>query len=302
VSRIVLPAAVVCWCGATLLLSQLRWFSRPSLVERLRPYASHGGGSSGGALSLESFRDVLGPMARAIGTRLSQLFGISEELSLRLRRIHSPLDATAFRMRQVGWATAAFGAGALVAVGLRPSPAAALVLTGLPPLLTFLALEQQVVSASERRQQRLVVELPVVAEQLAMLLSAGYSLGAALNRLAARGDASSASVQDLRRVCTRIRHGLTETDALQEWAHVMRVDALDRLVPVLALNREAADLGRLISAEARTIRHDLHRRTVETMERRGQQVWIPVTVATLVPGVIFMAIPFVEALRAFSGA
>jgi tight adherence protein C len=82
----------------------------------------------------------------------------------------------------------------------------------------------------------------------------------------------------------------------------MRVDALDRLVPVLALNREASDLGRLISAEARGIRRDLHRRLVETMERRSQQVWIPVTVATLVPGVVFMAIPFTEALRVFSGS
>jgi hypothetical protein len=36
------------------------------------------------------------------------------------------------------------------------------------------------------------------------------------------------------------------------------------------------------------------------MERRGQQVWIPVTVATLIPGVIFLSIPFIEALRLFS--
>ena len=37
------------------------------------------------------------------------------------------------------------------------------------------------------------------------------------------------------------------------------------------------------------------------MERRGQQVWIPVTVAALVPGAIFLAIPFIEALRLFAG-
>ena len=41
---------------------------------------------------------------------------------------------------------------------------------------------------------------------------------------------------------------------------------------------------------------------VETMERRSQQVWIPVTVATLVPGVIFLSIPFIEALRQFTGS
>ena len=80
----------------------------------------------------------------------------------------------------------------------------------------------------------------------------------------------------------------------------LRWPALDRLVSVLALNRQAGDLGRLIGDEARSIRRDVHRELVETIERRGQQVWIPVTVATLVPGVIFLAVPFVEALRLFA--
>jgi tight adherence protein C len=301
--RIVGPAAVVLWCGATLLLSQLRWFARTGLTERLRPYA---GGQHDvappGVLSVESFRDVLGPLARSAGTRVARLFGVSEELALRLRRIHAPLDATEFRLRQVGWATAAFGVGALMLLATRPPGPVAVLVGLLPPVLAFLVLEQQIATASDRRQQRLTLELPVFAEQLALLLSAGYSLGAALNRLAQRGDPDSVCIQDLRQVCARIRHGLTEAEALREWAALMRVDALDRIVPVLALNREASDLGRLISAEARGIRRDLHRRLVETMERRSQQVWIPVTVATLVPGVVFMAIPFTEALRVFSGS
>jgi tight adherence protein C len=64
----------------------------------------------------------------------------------------------------------------------------------------------------------------------------------------------------------------------------------------------ASDLGRLISEEARSIRKDTQRRLIETAERRAQQVWIPVTVAALVPGVIFLAVPFMEALRLFSAA
>jgi tight adherence protein C len=97
-----------------------------------------------------------------------------------------------------------------------------------------------------------------------------------------------------------VRQGLTEVEALREWADVADVDALRRLVGVLALNRQAGDLGRLIGDEARAIRRDVHRELIETIERRGQQVWVPVTVAALVPGVIFLAVPFVEALRLFS--
>ena len=89
-------------------------------------------------------------------------------------------------------------------------------------------------------------------------------------------------------------------DALREWARLADVDALTRLVNVLALHREGGDLGRLISEEARTIRSEVHRELIESIERRGQQVWIPVTVATLVPGVLFMVVPFIEAMRLFT--
>jgi Flp pilus assembly protein TadB len=169
----------------------------------------------------------------------------------------------------------------------------------LGPLLAFVVLEAELSARSKDWQRRLFLELPVVSEQLGMLLSAGYSLGAALNRLAARGH--GAASRDLARVCGRIRQGLTEADALREWAAVADVDAVHKLVGVLALNRDTADLGRLIGEEARAIRQEVHRNNIEVIERRGQQVWIPVTVATLVPGVIFLTIPFIEAIRLFAG-
>jgi tight adherence protein C len=297
--------AVLCglclWAGATLVLSQLRWFSRPPLIERLRPYSPAGMGGAnrrGAILSVESFRDVVRPLCRTLGERLARLFGVSEELGTRLQRIHSTDDVTGFRVRQVGWCVAGLGVGALLAVAVRPPAPIALLFVVSGPLLGFLVPEQQVATASDAWRRRLNLELPVVAEQLAMLMSAGYSLGAALNRLAARGGGNVA--RDLSRVCSRIRQGLTEVEALREWADVADVEALHRLLPILALNREASDLGRLISEEARSIRKDTQRRLIETAERRAQQVWIPVTVAALVPGVIFLAVPFMEALRLFS--
>lgn len=300
--RVAVLAGLALWVGATLILSRLRWFTRPPLVHRLRPYVPGGlaGSQRSGVWSVASFREVIGPMSRSLGERLARLFGVSEELAVKLQRIHAPLDVTGFRVRQLGWMTAAGGGAALVAMALRPPPLPGLLLLLGGPLLAFLVLEQQISSASAARQRRLFLELPVLAEQLAMLLSAGFSLGSALQRLSTRG--TGVAADDLRVVVVRIRQGLSEIDALREWASVAKVDALDRLVPVLGLNREASDLGRLLSEEARGIRRDVHRELVETMERRGQSVWIPVTVATLVPGVIFLAIPFVEALRLFAGS
>ncbi len=290
---------LVAWVGVVLVLSELRWFSRAPLAERLRPYAPGGMGRAGraGVLSVESFREAVGPLSRSVGERLAKLIGVSEDLEVRLRRTHSSLDVTDFRVRQVGYSVAGFGVGALLVVASRPNPVIGLgfILGG--PALAFLVQEQKVALASERWQRRLFLELPVMSEQLALLLSAGFSLTAALNRLAQRSSGSCA--MDLRRVCLRMRQGLSEADALREWAAIAKVDALDRLVPILALNRDTSDLGRLIAEEARAVRRDVQRELIETAERRSQQVWIPVTVATLVPGVIFIAIPFIDALRFF---
>lgn len=301
--RLVVLGAVALWGGSALLLGQLRWFRRSALVDRLRPYAPGaearrrtGGGVVGGWTT--STVDVLGPLARSYGTTLAKLFGVSEELGLRLRRLHSPLDPTAFRLRQLGWSLAALAAAVVTVAAVRPPvPFVVLTVVG-APLLAFLVIEQRLAHASAAWQRRLFLELPVVSEQLGMLLSAGYSLGSALTRLAHRTDGAIA--RDLQVVVGRVQQGLGDLPALREWALTARVPAVDRLVGVLALNREAADLGRLISEEARTIRADVHRELIESIERRGQQVWIPVTVATLLPGVLFLAVPFIEALQLFT--
>jgi tight adherence protein C len=292
--------ALALFVGSTLVLSELRWFRRRPLVDRLAPYVPGGASARrrGAVMSAASFGEVIAPLARAVGEQAARAVGVTEPLAARLERVHSPLDATAFRVRQLAWAVAGLvGAGVVAAAAGLSGPVALVFVLG-GPVLAFLVVEQQLATASARWRRRIFLELPVVSEQLGMLLGAGYSLGAALSRLAARG--TGACGRDLVRVTGRIRQGLTEVDALREWATVADVDALRRLVSVLSLNRQAGDLGRLIGDEARSIRRDVHRELVETIERRGQQVWIPVTVAALVPGLIFLAVPFIEALRLFA--
>ena len=300
-SRLLAASSMLLFVGATLVLSELRWFSRQPLVDRLRPYGPAGprrAGPAGGVLSVSSFREVVAPLARQIGERVAGVLGVSEELGVRLHRIHSPVDPTAFRVRQMGWTAGGLAAGTVIAATMRPPLAIALLCLLGAPVLAFLVVEQQLAVASDRWKRRIFLELPVLSEQLGMLVGAGFSLGAALNRLSDRGNGACA--QDLATVCGRIRQGLTEVEALREWAVIADVDALTRLVAVLALNREAGDLGRLVADEARSIRREVQRELIEQIERRSQQVWIPVTVATLVPGAILLAVPFIEALRLFS--
>jgi Flp pilus assembly protein TadB len=294
--------AMTVWVGATLLLGELRWGRRVSLAQRFAPYlpGSQGGRQAAAGGTVVSLRAFLSPIAQSIGSRVSHLFGVSEELALRLERIHSPIGIGAWRLRQLAWTLASFVAGALVVAAVRPPAFVALLfLIGLP-LLAFLLLEHRVATESARWQRRLFLELPVVSEQLGMLLSAGYSVGAALDRLSRRGNGACAT--DLARVCSRIRHGLGEHAALDEWVLVSGVPAVRRLVAVLVLDREAGDLGHLITEEARATRREVHRELIETIERRSQQVWVPVTIATLVPGVLFLAVPFVAAMQLFTSS
>jgi tight adherence protein C len=299
-SRLIVLCTLSVWVGVTLLLSTTRWGKRLPLAERLRPHSPGRPGrtTGGGLLSTESVVDVFGPLASAVGSRLAQAAGINEDLGVRLRRIHSEMDPAAFRLRQVGLATGALvGALVIALLASLPIPVVALMLL-IAPILTFLVIEQQLASKSQDWQRRLFLEAPIVAEQLAMLLAAGQSLGGALQHASRRG--GGAIARDLVDVVLRVRQGLTEPQALAEWAATAQVPSVDRLVAVLGLAGTGADLGRIVGDEARSLRREVHRELISTIERRNQQVWIPVTVAALVPGVMLLAIPFMAAMQNFA--
>lgn len=290
------------WVGVALLLAELRWFAGRDLVARISPYLP---GNPPGRprrpayLSWEGLTAALGPLAEVVGSTASRLLGVREELDRKLTRIGADDDLRLFRTRQAVWSTASTVAAVVLAAAAGAAWWTLLPIGAGAATLAWLTIEQKVVAASDRWQRALGAELPLVAEQLGMLLSSGYSLNGAIGRVAERGRGVSGSA--MAGVHRRIRQGVGEVEALRELAELAGVPAVDRLVGVLALNRESNDLGPLIAAEARAARQSVHRDLLASIERRGQIVWIPVTVATLVPGVVFMAVPFVDAIRSLTG-
>lgn len=288
------------WVGLTSLLSSFRSFRTSDLQARIRPYLSgvsqredHHGDTSVLALTFL-------PLLRELGTYLSRIVGVKEDLSIRLARIHSPVSPTQFRVRQSGWALIATCLALLFSIVTKLPIALTAILCVSGTLLAFLLSEWNLLRKCAQWQHATKLEIPIVAEQIGMLLSAGHSMSSAIQRVAQRANGTVA--KDLRLVSLRIGQGLTESAALQEWATISKVTSVERLVSVLNLDRESGDLGRMISAEARSARADIHRELMEDLEKRAQKVWIPVTVATLVPGMIFLAIPFIEALKFFSAS
>ncbi|MFZ4519060.1 MAG: type II secretion system F family protein [Microthrixaceae bacterium] len=279
--------------GTALLLSHVPWCARRPLGHRLAPYVAGSGGRPRAVV--RDRRDL----ADLLGRRVAKVLGVRDDLSSRLRRAGRAEEPGAFRLRELTRALVATGLGGAAVLALRPGGAAALVMVTTPPLLTVLADEHGLDAAGARRDRRLLLELPVVAEQLATLLAAGASLPTAIARVAERGRGVAA--EELAEVTRRIRRGDGELESLREWADRSTLPAVGRLVGVLSLHRETVDLGRLVTGEARAVRAERHRRLVEDIERRAQLVWVPVTVATLVPGLILLAIPFVAALSQVTG-
>ncbi|MTV24532.1 type II secretion system F family protein [Nitriliruptoraceae bacterium ZYF776] len=301
VNGLLLVSGLALFVGLTLLFGQVRAWSRRPLTDRLAPYTPGGDEvpQRAGWWSVASLRDAVAPLAQDLVGAVSRAVGVTEDLDRRLARVHASSDATSFRVRQLGWGAGATAVALLLVLLVRPPAIIGVAAPPLSGLLAILALEQQLLSANDRWRRALVLELPVVVEQLGMRLGAGTSLTVALDRVATRG--RGAVARDLTRVVARVRQGLAVDRALGEWAELAGVDAVTRVVGVLRLERDGADLGRLLAAEARTLRHEQHRDLVQQVEQRGQQVWIPVTVAALVPGIVLLAIPFASAVRGLFG-
>lgn len=294
-------SAAACWAGWSLLLADRPWAARPPLVDRLDPYLPGSWSRprrAPGRPTAMPFQSLVASLARAISTASERVTG--QDLARRLERIHSTRSSSDVRTQQAVAALAAFTLGALGATAAGTSALTAVGVMLVLPALAVAAIEAHLTDASDRWQRRLLLELPTICEHLGMLLGAGHAPGAALDRIAQRG--TGACAQDLRRVVQRSRQGLGDQAALAEWAAIAAVPAVDRLVGILALQHQTGDLGRLIAEEARTVRGQVRREVVATLQRRSQQVWIPVTVATLVPGMVFIAVPFVQALQIFAAS
>jgi len=281
------------WTGTVLLLDCVPWFRAQTLHRRLAPYRADDTAVRAIRISAaQQFVDLA-------GDRFASILGMRGTLAERLERAGITTTPPVVRSRRFASVVVAASLSAAAVVGTGTGWLAASALVAAAIVGTVAADEARVAALARRRAEQIRGELPVVAEQLGMLLSAGYSLPAALQRLAQRGNGVVAD--GLAQAVRRLRQGESERDALESWARSTGVDGAERLVKVLTIHRQAGDLGQLISDEARSVRAEHHRALLESIARRGQLVWIPVTVATLVPGLVVLAVPFASAMSQITG-
>jgi tight adherence protein C len=142
----------------------------------------------------------------------------------------------------------------------------------------------------QRREELLLAEFPVVAELLALAVTAGESPVAAIARVTrlSCGELS----RELGAALARARAGIPLTDALQQMADGTSLDALARFIDGLLVAIErGTPLAEVLRAQAADVREAGKRRLLEAGGRKEIQMMVPVVFLVLPVTVLFALFP-----------
>lgn len=282
--------------GLLLVATRVRTIRRPPLAEQVLPYlrdlpaptaAAPEAGVRRGSLT------VLGDLVdRALGGRAS--------VRRRLDRAGLSTTVHEFRIEQVVWGLVAFGAAALPAalVALRqPDRGPALFLASvLAGVLGLLLRDNRLTVQVAQRERRVLEELPVVAELLALAVAAGESPAAAIDRVVRRSNGALA--EDLRDLLARARTGMPLTQALDRLASRSGLAPVTRFASGLAVAIErGTPLADVLHAQAGDVREAARRSLIESGARREVLMMVPVVFLVLPTVVVFAFWPGLVGLR-----
>ncbi|MFI6832110.1 type II secretion system F family protein [Kribbella sp. NPDC050241] len=311
-SPMVLGGLVGVLFGLSLLLvvRRLPFLRRPSVDDRIAPYLRDLGGPEvflGVVDSSSPFYAIVrlfGPSLRAGAGRLERLLGGAASIRRRLSRAGIERSVEEFRIEQVLWGTAAFGAGLVVSIvavsfGVG-NPVGMLVFCGLLGVLGVLARDTYLSTQVRRRERRLLAALPTVAELLALSVAAGEGPAAALDRVArsCRGELAD----ELQRVLGETRAGETLVRALDGLADRTGLLALSRFADGLAVALErGTPLADVLRAQAGDIREAGRRELIESGARREVAMMVPVVFLVLPVTIAFAFYPGAVGIRLIAG-
>jgi tight adherence protein C len=142
----------------------------------------------------------------------------------------------------------------------------------------------------QRREELLLAEFPVVADLLALAVTAGESPTAAIARVTRLSGGELA--RELGSALGRARAGVPLVEALQQLADRTSLDALARFVDglVVAIER-GTPLAEVLRAQAADVREAGKRRLLEAGGRKEIGMMVPVVFLVLPVTVLFALFP-----------
>lgn len=286
-----LSGATGCWQ-----LAQSVRRRRLRLVERIAPYVDGPGsvrfpyGSSGPSLPAVGRRLLV-----RLGRELDRALGGSMSVRRRLVALGRDGEVESFRMEQVlcggaGLLVAMLLAGLAAARGAVVSPGAALVFAILLTALGAIGRDRLLSVEVARREERMLAQLPAIAEMLALSVGAGEGVIGALERVSriARGDL----VDELRRALADARAGTPIVDALSSMAARTSLPALSRFVDGVAVAVDrGTPLADVLRAQAGDVREERRRALLQIGGRKEIAMLFPVVFLVLPVTVVFALYP-----------
>jgi tight adherence protein C len=287
--------------GLILAISYAPPFRSVRLVDRLAPYVhdtpapSRLLGTATEAGLLTAIRRVFGPTVGDGARLVDRMLGGRAAVRRRLDALGSGLTVEDFRVEQVVWGALGLLGAALVATvgsvaagGVNVLSAGLLCLAGV--LGGVLGRDWWLTQQVQQREELLLAEFPVVAELLALAVTAGESPTAAIARVTrlSRGELA----QELGAALGRARAGVPLVDALQQVADRTSLDALARFVDGLLVAIErGTPLAEVLRAQAADVREAGKRRLLEAGGRKEIAMMVPVVFLVLPVTVLFALFP-----------
>jgi tight adherence protein C len=238
---------------------------------------------------------LLRPYLLGVSHAVGRWLGGTRSVAGRLAAVGAAQSVEDFRLEQVVWGL--FGALTGVGLGvvasyLRGSPAAMalLFLVGGGFLGGLLARDWWLTAQVRRREQMILAEFPVIAELLALAVTAGEAPSSALERVCrlSRGELA----REIGVVLAEARAGSPLVSALERLRERTSLEPLARFVDgvVIALER-GTPLGEVLRAQAGDVREAGKRELLASGGRREIAMMMPVVFLILPLTVVFAFFP-----------
>lgn len=235
------------------------------------------------------------PSARSLSALIDRWVGGSASVRRRLDALGSGRTVEDIRLEQVTWGAigVAIGAGlgAIVTVASgRLQIASILLLAAAGAVGGVLGRDWWLTVQVRKRNERIIAEFPVVAELLALVVTAGESPQGALERVSrlVGGELGRA----LQTALAHTRSGTPLAEALEQMARASNLEPLSRFIDgfVIALER-GTPLAEVLRAQAADVREQSKRQLLERGARNEITMMVPVVFLLLPTTVVFALFP-----------
>jgi tight adherence protein C len=287
-------------CGLLLALFAIPPMRRPTLSDRIAPYLTDAARpsrlltGSAGMGTVTALSRLTAPLVREAVALIDKVLGGRASVRRRLAALDSELTVDQFRLEQVLWGAAGAGTGAgigLVAVLLGQSNPAILVLLILACTVAgVLGRDWWLSQAVAKRDAEIIAEFPVIAEMLALAVTAGESPIGAIDRITRL--AQGPLVNQLAGVLAETRSGSPFLTAITHLRDRTGLEPLARFLDGMAVAIErGTPLADVLRAQAADVRALGKRELLESGGRKEIAMMVPVVFLVLPITILFALYP-----------